>query len=428
MKTLFQNAVVLDGVNPPRRGLTVVVEDGRIQKIAEGSAPSTVGDTIIDLKGKTLMPGMTTGHWHPDYDNLQLTDLIGVPLGRTKPPAYLIAGAFKNLQNALQSGITRVIGAGCSNDIDASFQMAIADGKFDGPRILAAGRHLDTTGSPYDRAHWWYEMGRTTNGLRYEPADIFCDGPDEFRKAARTEIKRGVQVLKVFTSGGHGVDSPSGQRDLTPAELAAVVEVAHDRGVLVRSHCVGRQQIIDTVKAGVDIIDHGDEMDQECIDLMAKRGCFWVPSMLLSKVVLDAGGFAGVDMTPVQRDFDHLCEMMSVANNAGIRIVPGDDYGVSLTPHIPGIYSRELELYVKHVGMPALEVLRWATVNGAAMMRHADDRGVIEVGQPADLLVIDGDPLSDISLLTNPENNIPAIMVGGKFVKNALTSPARSNT
>jgi imidazolonepropionase-like amidohydrolase len=419
---IFRNATVLHGNRKPGGRTNVVVQGDRIRSVGEQTPPPQAADKVFDVAGKVLMPGLTTAHWHPDYDRLMLTDLVGVPLGLTKPPAYLIAMAYLNLQNALLSGVTRVIGAGCSFDIDASFQLAIAEGKFAGPRILAAGRHLNTTGSPNDTSRWWNEGGSWRNGLHYDPSDIYCDGPAEFQKAARMEIKRGVQVLKVFTSGGHGVAVPNERRDLSPAELAAVVGAAHDRGVLVRAHCVGKQNILDTVKAGVDIIDHADELDEECIELMAGRGTYWVPSMLLTKVVLDNGGFGGIDLTPIKRDFANVCARLQSADRAGVKIVPGDDYGVALTPHVPGVYARELEMYVKHVGIPALDVICWATVNGASLMRREDDRGVIEQGQIADLLIVDGDPVSDISVLTDPRARIPLIMSGGKIVKNALAS------
>ncbi len=417
-RTVFLNARVFDGETMGRDRMTVVVEDDRIARLSPVPVEDREGDRRIDLNGRTVMPGMTTGHWHPDYDKLTLQELVGVPLGMTKPPAYLIAMAYRNLDAVLNSGVTRVLGAGCAFDIDASFKMAINDGKFPGPRIMCGSRHINTTGNFNDNAHWWYDMGGAKNGLSFGPADIFCDGPAEFAKATRMEIRRGAQIIKVFTSGGHGVMSPNERRDVTPVELAAVVEAAHDRGALVRSHCVGRAAVLATAKAGVDIIDHADEVDEECIETMAKHGCAWVPSMLLPRRLIDMGVLPPAVAASYQADFENVARMLPLADKAGVRVVPGDDYGIVATPHVAGIYSEELAVYARDMSLPAEMLLRWATVNGAAIMGDPA-QGMIKEGSLADLVVVEGDPVADIALLANPKN-ISGVMVGGKFVVDRL--------
>jgi len=408
-KTIFINANLLDGRNPAVPGATVVVERNTVTEVT--SAPDVASgagadDTVVDLGGMTLMPGMFGGHMHIDATPNEPYNYMNIYSRSERPPGVLMARAIKNCQTLLASGITSYVGAGCGADIDAQLRIAIADELLDGPRITASGRHLNTTGHDQDMAKWWYDMS-------YHPFDLFVDGPDEFRKAVRTEINRGVDIIKLAPTSGHG--GAGRGRGLNHMQSSLVVEAAHDRGKKVRAHCVWRDMIIECIEAGVDVIDHGDQADERCIELMAEHGTTWVPSMkFLTVLKAIPPNMHILPRGDVERDWANYCKMLPIANAAGVNIVPGDDYGVGAMPHRPGIYGEELTIYVNDVGVDALDVLRWATSNGAKLSGH--DVGEISVGKLADLLVVDGDPSSDITLLENA-TNIKAVMVDGQFVR-----------
>ena len=175
------------------------------------------------------------------------------------------------------------------------------------------------------------------------------------------------------------------------------------------------------LRAGVDIIDHGDRIDQELVDMMVDRGTYLVPSMYLIKFMLaDTGNLANateVQLAPIRDDFENMRTWLPKTNEAGVKLCIGDDFGIIVLPHGLGQYNKELEFYVKEVGIAPLDVIRWATKNGGELVDP--DLGTIEPGKLADMLVVDGDPSADISLLTDLDR-IQAIYSKGKFVKDAV--------
>jgi imidazolonepropionase-like amidohydrolase len=188
-------------------------------------------------------------------------------------------------------------------------------------------------------------------------------------------------------------------------------------------HCVWRDSIIECIEAGVDVIDHGDGTDERCIELMAEHGVTWVPSMkfLTFLRMLPPEAMPEMPRGDLDRDWDNYCRMLPLANDAGVNIVPGDDYGGGPMPHRAGIYSEELSIYANEVGVKPLDVLRWATRNGAQL--SGEPVGEIREGMLADLLVVDGDPSSDITILEQPEN-IRAVMLDGRFLKEEVPPAA----
>jgi len=250
-----------------------------------------------------------------------------------------------------------------------------------------------------------------------------CDGPDEFRKAVRDEIKRGAEIIKVYVTGGHGVTTPKHNISLALDELHAVVDAAHGRGKRVRGHVAHKRAILDCIAAGVDIIDHADGMDEECIDKLAEAGTFVLPSLYLPLKMLEYLGDApppgakpemGFN-TETGQDFSDMCGMLAKAVEAGVKLCVGDDFGAAPTPH--GAYIEELAVYVDHAGIPPLEVLRWATKNGGELFGQPDKVGTIEEGKFADLVVVDGDPSDNIGVL---RDGVVAVMKDGKFFVDAL--------
>ncbi len=412
-RTVFKGANLLDGTSPSASGQTVVVECDRIVSVVDdaGFTPGE-GDSVHDLAGATIMPGMVQAHWHGAYQGL---DFEPAPVGLERPPGYLMLLAAKHARMALDNGFTSVIGAATGDALDAQLKAAIADGVLIGPRIMASGRWLITTGDSNDLPEFWW-WGITRPG-----SQRICDGPIEFRKGVRQEIKEGAEIIKIFSDSGHALIYGTDFVSMTDDELHAVVEAAHHRGAKVRSHVTSKTNILKCIAAGVDVLDHVDWMDDECIDAMVSAGTFICPSLYLPHAIVDRLTADGQGdepfVTAMRREIENMHRMLPRAAGAGVKVLVGDDWGTAMTPH--GDYLKELELYVDQVGIAPLEVLRWATRNGADAMGLGDELGAIAEGRTADLLVVRGDPSTDIGVLAQPDNLI-GIMRDGSFVKQQL--------
>jgi imidazolonepropionase-like amidohydrolase len=410
-RIVFRNANLLDGEHLPRLGMTVVVDGNRITSVSEKDTVEAGGeDRVIDLGGRTLMPGMVTCHFHSTYHEL---GLLPGPFGLSEPPALQAVRAVTNLEKVLMSGFTSAVSAGAPFGIDASMVRAIKEGAIAGPRLVPGSRDVSTTGHANDFAPWYWRVG--------EPGALhLCDGPDEFRKAVREEIKEGARIIKMFVTGGHGVPRAPERIEMTAQEMGAAIEAAHMRGALIRGHIANREAIMMAVELGIDVIDHGDGMDRECIDRIVGAGTFVVPSMFFlsryAELLKDQSPTVAQGM---QEELDAALAVLPLAHEAGMKLVLGDDYGAAGFPH--GIYGEELEFYVKVAGIAPLDVVRWATVNGAALMGRGDELGTVAAGKLADLLVIDGDPVADISALAD-SGRILAVMKDGRFAKDELVS------
>ncbi|MBB4641449.1 amidohydrolase family protein [Rhizorhapis suberifaciens] len=353
--TAFINAHIFDGKGSSQAGQTLLVENGRIAGIGSGDAPSHA--EVIDLDGRTVMPGMTVGHWHGEFVDigppLFSAGRGGVFLGTEEPPAVLALCAASSLQTALMSGVTRIVSGSCSNDLDWQMKVAIQRGLFEGPHLTPCSRHVVTTGDYEDRGHWWKnDDDKKYDGVRRIGGNVFADGPEQISKAVRQEILRGAEVIKVLPTGGHGFALLPGYRGLSIPELEAVVRTAHERGARVRAHVASASAILECLEIGVDIIDHADEMDDACIESMVKHGATLVPSMLFSKL-LSYGG-VGEPKPGGQMDeaWDNMKVMLARANAAGVNIVPGDDFGAQGMAHALGVYARELLVYTDDMGIP----------------------------------------------------------------------------
>jgi imidazolonepropionase-like amidohydrolase len=412
-RTIFTNCNLFSGEGTPKPNSSVAIEGERIVAVATGELlAGAPGDRMLDLGGATLMPGMVQAHWHGSYEGL---DFGCPPVGLERPPGYLMLLAAKHARLALDHGFTSLIGAATSDAIDAQLDSAIQDGVLMGPRIVACGRWLITTGDSNDLPeYWWWQIGSPG-------AQQICDGADEFRKGARREIKEGAEIVKIFSDGGHALLYGSEFTAMTDAELHAVVEAVHHRGKKVRSHVTAKPNILACIEAGVDILDHADGMDDESIDAMVSAGSLVCPSLYLSKAILarlesEGGGDEPLAVT-LRHDFEHICSVLPRANLAGVKLLVGDDWGTAMTPH--GDYIKEMQLYVEQAGIAAADVLRWATKNGAEAMGQGSELGTIEAGKLADLLVVSGDPTREIALLGDTDNLL-AIVKGGVFVKDSL--------
>lgn len=415
----FVNARLFDGARmlPNTHGVTI---NGNSIAAIDGPAEGEV----IDLRGMTLMPGMITCHFHADFFRFTLDQLFaGEQIGKEFPPGVLMAMGVRQCGVLLESGFTGYMGAAAAHDIDASLKIAIAEGIIPGPRIRACSRHVGTTADLNNSRKWWQVY--TQPGL-----DVRADGPDEIRKLVREEIRRGAETIKIFAGSGHGV--PGRFRNMSHDEMEAVVRTAHERGAMVRAHVSHKELMLDCIAMGLDIIDHGDEIDEECIEAMVKAGTYWVPSQVYSKAAIDLGWASAEEV----RMYDQVRKMLPVAQKAGVKILIGDDYSGALRAIVPddpldhqvGNYGREFAFYNGIDGLEPADILSWGTRNaGEALLGPGNGKvGVIEAGAFADLIVVDGDPLADLSILSKPQHYLKTVIRDGVTVIDRLPARDRS--
>lgn len=424
---------MIDGRGGVRSGWSLSVVGDRIEAVGpDASIDARPGDRVVPLTGRSLMPGMVQGHFHSHFGAFG-EGVLAPALGLEAAPAYLSMLAAHNATVALYCGYTGAIGSSNAYAIDVSLKEAILAGFVEGPRYLAGSHELVTSGEMSDYANnrnFFMELGNT--GLT-----VTADGPEEWRLATRREAGRGCDVIKISASPGHGAQPARDILYLDTDELRACVDAAHKLGKKVRAHAPSRTAILECARAGVDIIDHADRIDEACIEAILAADCFVVPSMLWSarflelaegwdhaekRLPIDEGFPETLEMTlarlrGIREDFEHTCRMMPEAAQAGVKIIVGDDYGTPIMPH--GDYGAELELYVKLLGIAPLEVLGWATRNGAEAMGLGDRTGTLEAGKKADLLIVKGDPSVDIRSFAD-SGSIAAILLDGQWVKNHL--------
>lgn len=404
-RLILQDAQLLDGDNAPRRA-TLVVSGERIEAIGDGPVQAGPDDRVIALDRRTVMPGMILGHYHAGYWKMQ----AGTPLGLDAPTPLQALRAASNVRLALECGFTGVISAGAPNAIDPALKVAIAEGTIIGPHIMACSRDVSATGHSSDMSfpsHW---------DIRAKGGVNRADGADAFRRVVREEIKDGAEIIKLFVTRGHATGGTGEEMEITREEFAAAVGAAHDRGVKVRAHIANRDAVLMALELGVHIIDHGDGFDEACIDRILERGAYLAPSLLYPKVVMAA--MPGVPYTGLMiAPFEQMARDLPRINAAGVKLLIGDDYGAMFMDH--GRYAEELALYVNEIGIPALDVIRWATRNGAEAMGLGEVTGTLVPGKLADLLVVDGDPLADITILQD-RARLLAVLKGGQAVKDDL--------
>ena len=274
----------------PARGSTVVVEDRRITAVRTGPALETgPGDRVVDLAGRTVMPGMVSSHFHATYNELGSKT---APFGLEEPPALQAVRAAHHLELLLRSGFTGAVSAGAPFAIDASMKAAIAEGLFPGPRLVAGSRDVSTTGHAGDKSFpWYWDVGARGAINR-------SDGPDEFRRAVREEIKQGAEIIKMFVTGGHGTVAPSERTEMSRAEIAAGIEAAHRaRCARARPHRQPRGASTWRSMPASTSSTTATGSTTQAIERMVELGTFLVPSQLFPARFSEMMGGGGLGFT-----------------------------------------------------------------------------------------------------------------------------------
>jgi imidazolonepropionase-like amidohydrolase len=364
------------GARPGR--VDVLVRAGRIERVGEGLDAADA--EIRDLDGRWVTPGLMNAHAHACLD--AGPDPETVLHGEN--PSQTLVRSIARLEETLRAGVTTIRDVGGPGDTTIELAALIAAGEIPGPRMLASGRVITMTGG-----HGWW-IGRQ------------ADGPDAVRRATRKNLRAGATSIKLMATGGMMTTGrQAGQPQLTIEEMSAAVEEAHKREVPVAAHAESRIGVRNAVLAGVDSVEHGHGGDQEIIELMLERGTALVPTILSDRRIIENGVAAGIPDFVVEQCealSESLVAFLEPAIRAGVRVAAGNDGGAPLVPM--GDMVGELELYVRH-GMTPLAALASATTMTAALF-GLEDVGLIESGQVADLLVVDGDPTGSVGALRDP--------------------------
>jgi imidazolonepropionase-like amidohydrolase len=377
-RIVLQGGQVFDGTGSDPARADVAIEGDRIVAVASGLD----GDEVVDVSGRTILPGLFDCHTHVCISNVDLWRIAQQPFSLE---FYLAA---ENLRKTLAIGITSIRDAGGA---DLGIKTAVERGLIPGPRMQISIVMLSQTGGHGDD---WYPSGSEVPLFPSHPGrpSGLVDGSDEIRRKVRELHRDGADVIKVATSGGvlSPRDDPR-RPHFRPAELETLVEEATAAGMFVMAHAQGADGIKNAIRAGIRSIDHGIYLDDEAIELMLRHGTWFVPTLVAPQGVLDAVD-AGVSLPPAVVDkarmvLDIHRAAFRRAVEAGVRIAMGTDSGV--TAH--GKNLRELELMAEG-GMKPGAVLEATTRSAAQLLGVDGDLGTVEEGKLADLVVIGGDP------------------------------------
>ncbi len=412
MITIFRNANVIDGSGAVPFPGDVRVEGNRITAMTPaGEPPPDVAATIVDCTGRTLMPGLIEPHAH-----LSFIDQATPQALQALPVEEHLLLTLQHAKLYLDQGFTSCFSAAATKPrLDVVVRNAINAGQFPGPRMLAASVQFTVTGGVGDLRQMHLDPGEAMYTLP-------CDGPVEFRRAAREACREGVDVLKIVPSGDTSTPAvPSAQTLMTDDEVAAVTEVARERGRRVAAHARSAESVKQCVRHGVDVIYHATYADAEARDLLeAHRDALFVaPALSVTWTRLHEAGRYGLPSTPamkarIERDLQLTIDCMKDLKRRGVRVLPGGDYGFMWNPH--GRNARDLTYFVDLLGFTPLEAIVGATKWGGEIMGMGGELGLVKPGYLADLLVVDGNPLADLSILEDA-TRLVAIMKNGVFHK-----------
>lgn len=374
----------------PRGATTIVVRDGRIVALNPGYLPAPAGASVVDLKDKTVLPGLIDSHTHLSSDRAGNEGLAAAMTDA------LPLNAFETQWNGmktLRAGFTTVRNLGDEKGKVLALREAIKRGWTQGPRIIDAGESISTSGGHMDS-----RVGLSEDVGPLIGTENLCDGVDDCRRAVRRQIGRGADVIKFATTGG--VNSGTGLATrMFEDEAKALIDTAHAYGRKVAVHAHGLDGIKLAVRLGADSIEHGTTIDEETAKLMVKNGTFYVPTLstvngYLERLAANPNAYPPAIKKQIDWRIGITGKSLAVAFPLGVKIAYGTDAGVS--KH--GRNADEFEWLVKF-GMSPLDAIKAATVNAAALLGLEAEIGTLEVGKSADIIAVDGDPLADVRVL-----------------------------
>ena len=414
MPTLFRNARIFDGESEVlRAGLDVLVTGATIAKIAPAPLEVHPEIEVVDCAGRILMPGLIDAHVHVYAAGLNLTRVAQSPL------SYLAHFAARFLRASLDRGFTtlRDVGGG-----DVGLASAIKDGLLDGaPRLFYGGPAISQTGGHGDFRpgdHALPQACQCACACHFDMLTAVADGADAVRKAVREQLRRGASHVKLMASGG--IASPTDPLErcqYSDEEIRAAVEEATRAGSYVATHCHPDEAIRRSAALGVRSIEHATLIGRETADFVAERGAFAVPTMATLAALSEEGaalGFPAASLEKLRRIGDRAFAGLEIMKRAGVRMGLGTD--LLGAQHVR--QSSEFTLRAK--ALPAIDILRSACVINAELLGQPGRLGAIREGAAADLLVVNGNPLEDISLLAAGGEHLAVIMMDGRFHKRVI--------
>jgi imidazolonepropionase-like amidohydrolase len=412
-RTLFTNTMIFEGTGKTLVPGEVLVQGNRIHSVAKpGETLPREGAQVVDAGGATLMPGMVNSHAHPTYNNgTSVAELTNLPVEEH------VLLCMHTAKLNLDMGFTALIGAASAKPrLDIVIRNEINKGRIPGPRMLAGSPELTVTGGLAD-----------DNQLdaKHPSISIICDGPEEFRKTVRMLIREGVDVIKFNTSGDSfcyprmaAYDNP-----MTDAEVAAICETANNIGKRLAAHAHADSSVRQCIKHGVEFIFHASFATDETIGMLERvKDKHYISPAIAARYnttyeAKDWGITTDVaEMIGNKRELEEGIKVMIKMHKAGIKVLPFGDYGFAWLPH--GTEARDLEHFVHLFGFEPWEALRAATAYGgeAWVGKSGEKMGRIADGYLADILLVDGNPLLDLSLLQD-RHALLAIMKDGQFHK-----------
>jgi imidazolonepropionase-like amidohydrolase len=407
---LFKNAnLVLDGYAELQRSYDVLVKGDRVVSVSRTSLNDNDA-RMINVGGRTLMPGLIDAHAH-------ITGLSLSPRNTSYPASEIAVAAANYLDRSLMDGFTSIREAGGA---DHSIARLLAEGKINGPRLFYSGRALTQTGGGAD-----FRTPDEVNDPNGQPGpysimSVIADGVDNVRKAAREELRRGASQLKVFVSGGVVFPSEAHATiyEYSLEELRAIVEEAQGRGTYVMAHAYTDEGVRRCLHAGVRSIEHANFVSEQTVAMMARSGVYLDLTFISLVQRIESAPETGLPESIVENLRATVAKGKQVyrwAKNYGVPIAFGTDlWG----PDAQKSQLREFEMR-SELDEPS-NIIRSATRINAELLNQGTSLGVIAPGAYADLLVIDGDPLSDLTVMTNPQRNLKLVMKGGVIYKNEL--------
>jgi len=387
----------------------ILIKDDRI--IEMGKALSAPGDVeVIDGGGRFALPGLIDCHVHPFLAETNLAKLSEVP------PTLMTARAVNILRDMLHRGFTTIRDA---TGADWGIKKAVSDGEVEGPRMFIACRALTQTGGHGDFRSLTdddYAPCKCGHALAY--TSLIADGEDEVRKAVREQLRQGADQIKIMVSGG--VSSPHDPLECdqySAQEIRVIVDEARKRGTYVMAHAYGASAIKMALENGVRTIEHGNLIDAEAAELAAEKGAFLVPTLItydvLSRTAADSG-WTNDMLGKLDRVRAAGLNAIELCRQAGVKI----GFGTDLLGDSFGHQSEEF-LIRAAIETPR-EIIRSATKINAEILQKSDELGVLKPGAFADILILDGNPFEDLSVLQDQGAQMPVIMKGGEIAKNTL--------